>query len=70
MLPGGGANQNESRTQAAMRELREKQTLNLLMLSFYLDMLAGSRDHMDMVTLETTIPVCLIEVVGTPWPKT
>jgi len=43
----------------------KKQNLNLLMPSFYLDMLVECQNRMDMVTLEITTQVCLIEAIGT-----
>jgi len=69
LLPGGGANRNESRTQAAMRELREETGIKPLHAKFLFRYVGGvSRSHgygyfRDLHT------VCLIEAVGTPRPS-
>jgi 8-oxo-dGTP diphosphatase len=68
LLPGGGANQNESRTQAAIRELREETGLKTVHVKFlfrYIGGISKSHGHGYFRDYHT---VCLIEAVGTARP--
>ena len=69
LLPGGGANRNESRTQAAMRELSEETGLKPLHAKFLFRYVGGvSRLH-GHGYFRDHHAVCLIEVVGSPRPS-
>jgi 8-oxo-dGTP pyrophosphatase MutT (NUDIX family) len=69
LLPGGGADHHESRTQAAMRELREETGLRPLHAKFlfrYLGRVSKSHGHGYFQDHHTVV---LVDAVGTPKPS-
>jgi 8-oxo-dGTP pyrophosphatase MutT (NUDIX family) len=69
LLPGGGANYHESRTQAAIRELREETSLRPQRAKFlfrYLGRVSKSHGHGYFQDHHTVV---LIAAVGTPRPS-
>ena len=69
LLPGGGANRGESRTKAAMRELREETGLK----PYYAEYLFSHRGRVltshGYGCFQDRHTVCLIEVHGMPSPR-
>ena len=69
LLPGGGADRHESRTQAAMRELREETGLKPLHAKFlfrHLGRVLKSHGHGYFQDHHTVV---LIEAIGNPRPS-
>jgi len=66
LLPGGGANQHESRTQAAMRELREETGLSPIHAKFLFRYVGGVSKSHGHGYFRDHHTVCLIEAIGTP----
>jgi 8-oxo-dGTP diphosphatase len=69
LLPGGGAEHHESRTQAAMRELREETGLRPLQAKFlfrHLGRISKSHGHGYFQDHHTVV---LVDAVGTPRPS-
>lgn len=69
LLPGGGADHHESRTQAAMRELREETGLRPLHAKFlfrHLGRISKSHGHGYFQDHHTVV---LVDAVGTPRPS-
>ena len=69
LLPGGGADHHESRTQAAMRELKEETGLKPLRAKFvfrHLGRVLKSHGHGYFQDHHTVV---LVEAIGTPRPS-
>jgi len=69
LLPGDGANHNESRTQAAMRELREETGLNPKSSKFLFRYVGGVNKSHGNGYFRDHPTVCLIEATGNPRPS-
>jgi 8-oxo-dGTP diphosphatase len=68
LLPGGGADNHESRTQAAMRELREETNLKPLHAKFLFRHLGRVLKSHGRGYFQDHHTVVLVEAVGTPSP--
>ncbi|MFC1952623.1 NUDIX domain-containing protein [Chloroflexota bacterium] len=68
LLPGGGANRNESRTQAAMRELREETGLRPFNAQFLFRFEGRVVKSHGPGYFQDHHTVCLIKASGTPRP--
>lgn len=68
LLPGGGADHNESRTQAAMRELKEETSLTPLHAKFLFRHLGRVLRSHGQGYFQDHHTVVLVDAVGTPRP--
>jgi 8-oxo-dGTP pyrophosphatase MutT (NUDIX family) len=69
LLPGGGADHHESRTQAAMRELREETGLRPLHAKFLFRHMGRVLKSYGHGYFQDHHTVVLVEAVGTPKPS-
>jgi len=69
LLPGGGAKQNESRTSAAIRELKEETGLKSLHAKFLFRYVGGISKSHGHGYFRDHHTVCLINVTGTARPS-